>query len=217
MFKSMLALAVALSAATYSWADDDDDLKPRPDDGRPEHTLRLSQLMKYKILIQDDQPAGQVVDVILSNGGCVDYIVASYEDQYYTIPYQAAAVRYDDSLVFVDIAPATFREVQFFSNDNWPDFYVPTYRQQVFSTFGLRADQVNRNGRSTFRQNLDNDDADDAARRERRQENREDRQQRRDDRATCIKSAASHPYTGTHRCDHRQSAPDPTRPHAPRW
>jgi len=150
-------------------------LKPRPD--ARDHGVRLSQAMKYDIYIQDDQAAGQVVDFIVSDGGCIDYIVAAYDEQYYLIPYAAASFRYDDSVVFVDLAPARFQQVQFFAQDDWPDYYVPAYRQKVFTTFGLDA----RRGRATFRQNLDDDD-DARNRRERREENRDLRREQREER-----------------------------------
>lgn len=148
-------------------------LKPKAD--ALEQGVRLSQALKYDIVIQEDQPAGRVVDFIVSDGGCIDYIVATHEDQYYLIPYPAASFRYDDRLVFVDLAPARFRQVQFFAQDDWPDYYVQSYRQQVFSTFGIDA----RRGRATFRQNLDDDD-DVRDRRDRREENRDLRREQRD-------------------------------------
>src|SRR5688572_15019673 len=64
---------------------------------------QLTTILKSKVVIQEDQPAGQVVDFVLSDGGCVEYVVASYDDQYYAIPYSAATVRFDDRLVFVDM------------------------------------------------------------------------------------------------------------------
>ena len=68
--------------------------------------IRLSTVMKSKVLIQEDQSAGQIVDVVLNDGGCIDYVVASYEDEYYAIPYSTVTVRHSDRIVFVDITPA---------------------------------------------------------------------------------------------------------------
>jgi len=187
LFLPITLSCALLATAGLGYGQDDDAARPEVEvqpQGR-----RLSQIMKYKILIQEDEPAGQVVDFVLSEGGCIDYIVAQREDQYYVIPYSAAAVRYDDSVVFIDMAPAQFQEVQFFTGNNWPNFYVPAYQQQVFTTFGV---QVGRNGRGTFRRDLDNDndldrDRDNPEgraedRRGRREENRERLEDRREDR-----------------------------------
>lgn len=169
----LTAACAVIACAGIGASQTAERLKPRPE--AREHGVRLSQAMKYNIFIQDDQAAGQVVDFIVSDGGCIDYIVASYDEQYYLIPYAAASFRYDDSVVFVDLAPARFEQVQFFAQNDWPDYYVPAYRQKVFTTFGVDA----RRGRATFRQNLDEDARD---RREQREENRDLRREQREER-----------------------------------
>lgn len=101
---------------------------------------KLSVVMKSKVLIREDEPAGQIVDVVLSDGGCVEYFIASHDDQFYALPYQAVDVRYTDQVVFVDIAPARFKQVQFFTQDRWPDFAAPQFREQVNATFNVRVE-----------------------------------------------------------------------------
>ena len=112
--------------------------------------IRLSTILKSKVLIQQNQPAGNVVDVVLSDGGCVEYIVASNRDQYYVVPYSAAQVRYADQVVFVDMAPAQFQNVAYFSANSWPNLYAPAYRNQVYAFYGLNVPRagvnVNING-----------------------------------------------------------------------
>lgn len=127
---------------------------------------RFSVLLKSKVLIQDDQPAGQIVDVVFNEGGCVDYLVASYEDQYYVVPYSATQVRYADQVVFVDIAPAQFRKVQFFRGNNWPNFYANDYRTNIFATFNVNSFRNDGGNRATFKRGVD-DDADRNPRRNR--------------------------------------------------
>lgn len=98
---------------------------------------KISALMKSKVLIQEDAERGKIVDVVISDGGCVDYVVASYEDEYYVVPYSAVELRPANSVVYVDISPAQFREVHFFSGNSWPDLYASDFRQQVFTTFNV--------------------------------------------------------------------------------
>lgn len=126
---------------------------------------RVTTVMKSKVIIQDDEPAGQVVDFVFSDGGCIEYIVASYEDEYYVIPYSAATMRYGQNIVFVDITPTQFRDVQFFGANNWPDFYASAYRQQVFTAFGVNAirNDVDGNGRGRDNRGRDGDRARDRA------------------------------------------------------
>lgn len=146
MFRQWLVMGFAV-AVTAGWAT-------AQELATNVRVQKLSVLLKSKVLIQEDQPAGQVVDVVFSEGGCLDYVVVSHEKQYYAIPYSAVTMRYADQIVFVDVAPAQFRKVQFFSNTAWPDFYADNFRQQTFSTFAvksLRADGE----RSTFKRDTD--------------------------------------------------------------
>ena len=135
--KRLLASALAVVClASVSLAQE--QTVRRVGDGREDRPIqKLSVLMKSKILIQEDQPAGEIVDVVLSNGGCVEYLVASYEQKYYVIPYTVATVRYPDQVVFIDVAPAQFKKVQFFQRDSWPDLYAANYRSQVLTVFNI--------------------------------------------------------------------------------
>jgi hypothetical protein len=149
----------------------DGAIRPVPAGARVE-VHRLSTVMKSKVVIQQDQPVGQIVDFVLNDGGCIDYVVASYEDQYYAIPYSAVVLRHTDRVVFVDISPAQFRKVTFFAANQWPDFTSTNYQQNVISVFGVSSIR-NDGPNTTLKPNLD--------RRDDRRDPREDRRNRNDD------------------------------------
>jgi hypothetical protein len=115
---------------------------------------RISNILKTKVVIQDDKPAGEIVDVVYNEGGCIDYYVASYDNRQYVVPFDVVQYRSADRVVFIDVAPAQFERVQFFSANQWPDIYAPTFRDQVFASFNVRAGGRNR---TTFRQGADVD------------------------------------------------------------
>jgi hypothetical protein len=106
--------------------------------------FRVDKVMKSKVLIQEDQAAGQVVDFVVSREGCIDYLVASHEEQFYAIPFSAAVWRPATSVFFVDITPVQFREVHFFARNDWPDFASTQFRERSFSTFGVSATRTTR-------------------------------------------------------------------------
>ncbi|HUQ72928.1 MAG TPA: hypothetical protein VM165_25595 [Planctomycetaceae bacterium] len=176
------AFGVGLACAAFSGSviaqDDapgkrDGALRPVAAGGKTE-VVRLSTVMKSKVIIQEDQAAGQIVDVVLNDGGCIDYVVASYEDEYYAIPYSTVTLRHSDRVVFVDITPAQFRKVTFFGANQWPDFYSTTYQKNVFNVFGVNA--VRNDGpREALKPNLDRAQ-------DRREDRRDDAKDRRDDR-----------------------------------
>lgn len=113
---------------------------------------RISNILKTKVIIQDDKPAGEIVDVVYNEGGCIDYYVASYDNRQYVVPFDVVQYRSADRVVFIDVAPAQFERVQFFTANQWPDIYAPTFRDQVFASFNVRAGGRNR---TTFRQGTD--------------------------------------------------------------
>jgi hypothetical protein len=177
MFRSLcIALGAAIATAAVTGAARAQDADRLADGairpvqaGSTAEVLKVSTITKSKVLIQEDESAGQVVDIVLSDAGCVDYVIASYDDQYYAIPFSAVSLRTADRAIFVDISPAQFRKVSFFAANQWPDFYASSYQRTVFSTFGV--DTLRHEGaHRTAKPNLD-----------RRDEARDDRQERRDD------------------------------------
>jgi len=122
--------------------------------------VKLSTVLKSDVLIQEDQSAGRVVDIVMNDGGCVEYYIASYNDEYYAIPYSAIVWR--NNAVFVNITPAQFKSVQFFSSNNWPNFGAAAYRTKVFSTFGVNAARAET--QSTFKPEAKSTEAKDANR-----------------------------------------------------
>ncbi len=152
MLRQWLAMGLAV-AVTASVAMAQDQATAVRSGGQ-----RFSVLMKSKVVIQENQAAGQIVDVVFNDGGCIDYLVANYDDQYYAVPYSATQVRYTDQVVFINITPVQFRKVAFFRNNNWPDFYATNYRQQAFSFFNVSGFR-NDGERRTFKQDLNDGDS----------------------------------------------------------
>lgn len=168
-FLRKAALAgVAFSAMAASATAQDQDTKVQAD--ARVSVNRISTILKTKVVIQDDKPAGEIVDVVYAEGGCIEYYVASYDNQMYVIPFDAAQVRSADRVVFVDLAPTQFRDVAFFTGNNWPDFFAPRYQQQVFTTFNINVRNGSRNrtpGRGGADRNDQNRDDRDGAPRNR--------------------------------------------------
>ncbi len=155
-FFSRMALGGSLVAALASASlAQDNALKPIAAGGSVQ-IVKLSTVMNSKVLIQDDQAAGQIVDVVMNESGCIDYVVASYEEKFYAVPYSAVTLRGPDRIVYIDIAPTQFRRVSFFTGNQWPDFYASTYQQNVFNVFGVTT--IRRDGpRRSLKPDLDGD------------------------------------------------------------
>lgn len=144
-----VAATLLLTSGFMVMAQDDVRIKAKADADPAQpaagQVVRLSRILKSKVLIQQDQPAGTVTDVVLSDAGCVEYLVVSNEDQFYAVPYAATQMRYADQVVFLDMAPAQFQKVTYFGANNWPNLYAPAYRNQTYSFYGLGVPGANVN------------------------------------------------------------------------
>ncbi len=169
-----VAAMLLLGCGMFAMAQDDVRIKAKVDANADERdnagqrqVIKLSTILKSKVLIQQDRPAGNVVDVVLSDGGCIEYLVVMYDDQNYVVPYSATQVRYADQVVFVDLTPAQFQNVTYFSGNSWPNLYAPAYRNQIYSFYRLNVPRagvsVNGNLPNTNRTRADSDPKTDPA------------------------------------------------------
>ena len=64
---------------------------------------RISTLMKSEVMLKGEERAGKVVDFVISDHGCIEYLVAEDDRGYYAIPYSAARVDYQEHLVNLSV------------------------------------------------------------------------------------------------------------------
>jgi hypothetical protein len=152
MLRGSVLLKTAFAGLALAAATGPLSAQERAAAGANVEVRRLSNILKTKVIIQEDKPAGEIVDVVYNEGGCIDYYVASYDNRQYVVPFDGVQYRAADRVVFIDIAPAQFERVHFFAPNQWPDVYAPTFREQVYTSFNIRAGGRNR---TTFRQGVD--------------------------------------------------------------
>ena len=104
MLSAFAGLALCAAAGTLSAQD-------RVAAGGDVEVRRISNILKTKVIIQDNKPAGEIVDVVYNDGGCIDYYVASYDNRQYVVPFDVVQYRSADRVVFIDVAPAQFERV----------------------------------------------------------------------------------------------------------
>jgi len=131
--------------------------------------------MGANVVLQDNTSVGRVEDFVISDGGCIDYVVVSYESKYVLVPWTVATWT-GDRTVRVDITQARFREVPTFTRDAWPNLTDTQYIQRVRTAWGVTDSRYG----DPNRQPLDRRDD----RRDIRDDRRDNRDQRRDDRTT---------------------------------
>jgi hypothetical protein len=102
--------------------------------------LRGSQIIGATVNLRGGSRFGAISDFVLGEGGCVDYVVASYQGQYVPIPWGAAMYQPGSRILLVDIDAARIHEMPMFrtfaelSNRQFSDrvhtFYRGTNGQQ---------------------------------------------------------------------------------------
>jgi hypothetical protein len=84
--------------------------------------LRSSLMIGSTVNLQGGVEFGTVEEFILSPSGCVDFIVVTYEDRYYPIPWTIATFNFQEQVVLLDVdqrfiqSAPVFTQVSEFSN-----------------------------------------------------------------------------------------------------
>ena len=76
-------------------------------------------VMGANVVLQEGPTIGRVEDFVITDGGCIDYVVVSYESKYVLVPWTVATWSGDRALR-VNITRERFRDVPTFTRDQWP-------------------------------------------------------------------------------------------------
>jgi len=167
---------------------------------------------------------GKVTDIVLSEGGCVEYLIISYEDELVPVPW--GVVKYDVGertvAITTSVTKEKLRDVRFRSG-SWPNFHEDRWMRNMKTVWGDRAFR-NERGDSTGTGGDRRDIRDERRdrrddRRDIRDERRDRRDDRRDDRSTTPDRKPDRPRDdrNTDRPrDDRTPPPRPDRPSTPR-
>jgi len=132
---------------------------------------RVSAVMGDNVVVSDGGTVGKVEDIVLSENGCVDYVVVSYENKYVLVPWGVTTWNVQDRTLRVNITKDRFTQVPTFTRDHWPSLTDSQYIGRVRTAFGVTE--------SGFRGDRREGDRRPLGSAENRQDNRTDR---RDDR-----------------------------------
>jgi PRC-barrel domain len=123
---------------------------------------RGTVVMGANVVLQDGTTVGRVEDFVITDGGCIDYVVVAYESKYVLVPWTVATWS-GDRTIRMNVARDRFVQVPTFTRDQWTTVQDTQYIQRVRTAWGV---SDSRYGDSN-RQPLDR---------------RDDRDQRRDDK-----------------------------------
>jgi len=117
---------------------------PKGKEGQASQAVRAKSVLGAKVSIQGDTAVGTVDDIVLTDEGVVDYLIVSEGGKLVTVPWDAVKFQYDKRIVTINIAQDQFRQIPTYTAEQYPSFYTPTYRTQIYKYYGLTPGQERR-------------------------------------------------------------------------
>jgi hypothetical protein len=96
---------------------------------------RISTVIGSSVVLEAGGDFGKVEDFVLNEDGCIDYMVVSYEDRYYVMPWTVATVDFGRRTVRVDITRERLRDAPTFTGRNWSEITSDRFTQRVRSFY----------------------------------------------------------------------------------
>ena len=116
---------------------------PKPATNIP--TFRAKQVLGSKIMIQNNTAVGTVDDIVFDDAGNLDYlIVATGDNKLITVPWEAARFDLQKKTAVVNVTPDVWKTVPTYTTTTYPQFYTPTYRTNIYKTYGLTPRELRR-------------------------------------------------------------------------
>jgi PRC-barrel domain len=88
------------------------------------------------VVVQDGATIGKVEDFVITDGGCIEYVVVAYDSKYVFVPWTVMTWT-QDRTVRVNVTREKFVAVPTFTRDRWPSLTETRYVEQVRTAFGV--------------------------------------------------------------------------------
>jgi hypothetical protein len=125
----MLSFAFLLAACAPGWAQE-----TRTKEGG---TVRAKSILGAKVNVKGDTSVGTIEDIVLSTEGVVDYLIVSHEGKLTTVPWDVAKFDYERRTAVISIPVETYRKIPTYTSERYPNFYAPTYREELYKYYGV--------------------------------------------------------------------------------
>jgi PRC-barrel domain len=134
-------LAVVPGGLAFGQAPPVKDPPPRvgtvkPADAPQAH--RMKQVLGAKVSISGDISIGTVDDVVFSDAGQVEYLIVANEGKLVTVPWEAAKFNFEKQTATLTITQDQYKVIPTYTVREYPVFFAPDYRVEVYRYYGLR-------------------------------------------------------------------------------
>jgi hypothetical protein len=115
------------------------------------HARRGSTLIGSTVRLDSGQTLGRIDDIVISESGCVDFMVVSVSGlrglsgQLAVLPFAIGEADFSRRVVYVDWVEEDLRRAPiFFSSSRWPDFTDTEWTGEVFAYFEVDSHDMHR-------------------------------------------------------------------------
>lgn len=98
----------------------------------------MKQVLGAKVSLKGDLAIGTVDDVVFSDSGAVEYMIVANEGKLVTVPWEAAKFDFDKRTATLDITQEQYKVIPTYTTRDYPVYFEPTYRTQVYGYYRLK-------------------------------------------------------------------------------
>jgi sporulation protein YlmC with PRC-barrel domain len=99
---------------------------------------RAKQVLGTKIILKGESTAvGTVDDLVFDDAGNLEYLIVDNGGKLTTVPFEAAMLDVEKKQATLVISPDQYKLVPTYTTTTYPSFYTPTYRNEIYKTYGV--------------------------------------------------------------------------------
>lgn len=132
----LLALGLAVALPGFA-ASDDTQPVATSQAATTSNTYRAKEILGSKVNIENNLSIGLVDDIVFGDDGVVDYLIVNNQNKLVTVPWEAAKFNFEKRTAIIQISHDRFKEIPTYTVEKYPVFSAPTYRTQIYKSYGL--------------------------------------------------------------------------------
>jgi hypothetical protein len=100
---------------------------------------RVSAVVGGTVRLASGTSIGKIEDIVISDQGCIDYVVVVYHDRFVPIPWSVATVQFNDRVVVIDIDEERFKQIPTFTKNEFHVLADVEFTKKVNKTFNVES------------------------------------------------------------------------------
>lgn len=107
-------------------------------------SYRAKSVLGSTVHISGNTSIGTVDDIVFTDDGRIDYLIVNNDNKLVTVPWEAAKFDLEKRTATLTISPDQYKQIPTYTTREYPNYYTPNYRDQVYKFYGLTPGQIRR-------------------------------------------------------------------------